>query len=103
MVLSTLSTSSITENDKTSGTVMLSNVPVKLPTIVLQDTEVLIIQRYVQALRIRQIEPRLFHRGCWTEGNISEDNAVGMKVTTHNVVIVCKCRQLFAQMTRTVH
>ena len=70
------------------------------PTHVLHDYEALLIRRYMQALNARHKQPRLFHKGCYQGRPQNEDNAIGIKVTSEDVILVCVCCQLFHRNTR---
>ncbi len=100
VVLNALANSAVVEADKTLGTVMTAAGPKLQPTTILQDMEAMIVKRYVAALRKRHKEPRLFHRDCFAGNPHNEDNAIALKVTEHQVVMVCQCRTLYHQSTK---
>jgi hypothetical protein len=95
LVLSKMANTAVTENDQTMGSVMTPTGPRFQPTTLLHDTEAKLLRRYVQTLRARQKEPRWFHPACWDGNPLNEDQSVGMKVTSREIVLVCACRTLF--------
>ena len=97
LVLRSLTTSSIVELDKTLGTILTPNGPLVQPVVVLQAQECLIIRRYMAALRARAKFPRLFHTGCFSGDPRKESEALHLSIRPDQIVILCRCRQLYAK------
>jgi hypothetical protein len=95
MVLKRVTTASITQNDRTAGSIMTPAGPEFRPTVLLHDMEAILIKRYVTALRTRGKEPRLFHKACWSGRPQDEDEALAMSVTPQQIILICKCYMLF--------
>jgi hypothetical protein len=94
LVLSKVTTSAITMNDTTVGTVVTAAGPEFRPTTFFQDMEAVLIRRYISALRMRGKEPRLFHIGCWNRDVTNEDDAIGISYQPDKLIYICKCRTL---------
>lgn len=101
LVLNTLTTSAITQNDRTRGSIVTAIGQVDVPTFVLHDMESVLLRRYLGALMARDIEPHLFHagsgdgQGCWSKNPRSFNDEVGLHVTKNEIVVTCPCRTLF--------
>lgn len=102
LVLSRLPNIGRTRADTLAGTVMTDAGPVLRPTALLHDMEALLLRRYFAALRARHKEPRLFHRACFDGHPEREATALALAVSPERLVLVCACRTLFHQSTRTV-
>lgn len=101
LVLTTLAGARVSEIDKTHGTIVTAAGSAEYrPTTILHPMESLLIRRYVAALNARGKEPRWHHIGCWGKNPFNEDDACATMVTPDQIVIVCKCRQLFDQRNR---
>ncbi len=85
----------VTPNDASVGTIETSDGQKFVPTLMLTDDEAYRIQAWMIVLRQRNKEPWLFHSGCYAGNPYDEDNSAALKVTRHEVIIACGCRQLF--------
>ena len=100
-LLASLSNSAVTQNDRTVGTLRTSIGQVDVPTFILHDMESVLFRRYLGALRARDIEPHLFHKGsvggqgCWTRNPLNFTEELGLRATKDEVVVTCPCRTLF--------
>lgn len=91
---------SVTENDKTMGTLVTAAGPIPAPTIYLHAMEDLLIRRWLVALRRRGLEPRLFHLGdCHpSRSPTAEAEQIAIHMSPEQLILVCPCpRQLFHQ------
>lgn len=98
LVLQTVANTAITSNDHTTGIVVMSDGEQEMrPTVILHAMEALLIRRYILAVQARGKEPRWHHIGCWSGNASREDDACGLSVGRDQIIVLCKCRQLFEQ------
>lgn len=95
LVLNALANSTVRERETVAGTVLTAEGERSQETIVLNDMEAMILQRYVLALQAREKEPRIFHRECFNGDPRVESEAISIQVHANQIVMVCPCRTLF--------
>ncbi len=101
VVLTALATSAVTKNDGTFGTITTSEAgPQALPVKLLQPQESLIIREYIRIARLRGLEPRWHHEGCWGGNAWNEDDAMAISISDTQIIAFCKCFQLFDRTSR---
>lgn len=100
IVLSALATAAVTKNDSTFGTITTAAGTEQRPVKLLQPQEALIIREYIRIARLRGLEPRWHHEGCWSGNPWNEDDAMAMAISDTQIVAFCKCFQLFDRSVR---
>lgn len=65
-----------------------------VPAEMLSDTEALILKAWVKMLRGRELEPHIYHIGCFNGDPQDVSNEVGMKVSHDEIVLICPCKLL---------
>lgn len=100
LVLSNLSQIAKTRLDRTTGSVFTKFGPEARDVVYLHDMEVRLILSYLAVLRRRHKEPLLYHDACCTKGwPKPEDEAIAIAATPEQLILLCKCRQLFWRAT----
>ena len=77
-----------------TGALVSSQGPVFTPVEFLTTQEATILRAFAKNLRERELEPHIFHVGCFEGDPENPDNEVGMKIAHNEVILVCPCRQL---------
>lgn len=100
LVLDTIANSAVTEADIVPGTITTADGTTNVPARLLQPQEAVIIREYIRILRARGIEPRWHHDGCWSGNAFNEDDAMAMAISDTQIIVICKCFQLFDRSVR---
>lgn len=103
LTITTLANYPVKELDRTKASVLTGHVSRALPAVILNDTEAQVIRAYADLCKRRDYEPRWFCRACWDGVSLDESQSVGIKITSHQITLLCQCRVLFAQDSPTAH
>jgi len=97
VVIRTLGHTPITPVAQTRATILTGMLGHTVPTYLLNSTEAMIVRTYKNFLRARDYEPRWFCLTCWAGRDLSEDASIGIKISDHQIILLCLCRLIFDQ------
>ncbi len=93
-----LSNTTSTLNDESSGVVVMTHGQVTRPAEILQKDEALALFAYQRVMQQLGIEAHWFCDRCWDHVHTSEDHEIAVKMDERDggeIVMICPCRMLY--------